>query len=474
MEALSETHDLNASIPLAAQSSSPLTSNTAITIISQTGQTTSLLNTLSILAQKARILGSSDNPQSLPSFYSNLLILMFNSFQSVVEGGKSALAKLNKTTFQANRNIIIAYSVVLSNIENALSIVYLLFTCYSFYNLQKSRKRAYEKLLAMSKRQMQSQQKHSLEEWNFSSQNKVDDNLDATEYYHDRKIINKNCFEQNHQSEQLSKHNEALFALSKDLKMISPPNEKALLVPLLRQLNCNDEENEQPRGFLRHTVPDTEWEDHLEKQLERLTTSFESLPPAVTGVHITLMLIVFCFNYLVTVVAIEVVVQLTMKFRQFIASLIVSGLRPTMLLIIQFLVLRLGSRGSEIVPPTRIEYPYSTNPVWRSSDHLSDDSVKLASILKGMHTFFLNMHHQVHFGNIEITKTNDAMIYGLPTKRASVSLNARSLLTTKLCFSGNTSICDEISMSYWLARFSDDAPPSLLSLFTRLSNFIEL
>ncbi|KAH7826167.1 uncharacterized protein MONOS_11917 [Monocercomonoides exilis] len=595
--------------------------------VTQVHKPTSMMDLLAILVQKARLIGSSDSPETNPDFHTNIMFLMCNTFQSAVEGGKKILFAMYQSTSDANDRIITSYSVVLSNVVNLLSIIYLIFSIVIMYDIISQRKSTYAKLYSMTKQQVQEQLRLVITGMNHKKSEGIEGQFDeedadcfeprGKEYeYADTRLddaaslnpsdsmnplliqrepslfgssaqfpsprpqlqsqasqpllppstslsmlqfqaqsprvrmpsplknnvsaenpqqplsaqqipsssispmrssqamvlqcrsssfstpyspqsntntgANADCFQATSSSFSSSSSSSSnssstasfppVFPLMSnasfssgskfpDLSALSALNKK--LPPLLRDLNENDEEHEQPRGFLRRTVADDEWEQQLFTDLDKMEDGFKHFPADFSVVDIIMMLSIFVFNYLCTVAAIEVVAQLTIAFKDYIAMLIVSGLRPSVLVMIQVIMMRIVTNDASIDIPNRMEYAYSTNPAWNSTDHMCTDRKVLATIMFKLNSYLNRMHRQIHFGNHDAAKTSDFIIDNLPNTRAPTAVNGEALLHNKECFVQNKETCSSLDLTTRLYRYSELAPPSLMMIYTRLCTQIQ-
>lgn len=87
-----------------------------------------------------------------------------------------------------------------------------------------------------------------------------------------------------------------------------------------------------------------------------------------------------------------------MRFSSIPSSLIVSSFRIPILRTMQCVLIRACFPDSPTIATfDRILFPTATNPVWNSSDHISDDPRVLVGLLTRLADYIQALHIRTHF-----------------------------------------------------------------------------
>ncbi|KAK2947550.1 hypothetical protein BLNAU_17517 [Blattamonas nauphoetae] len=116
-------------------------------------------------------------------------------------------------------------------------------------------------------------------------------------------------------------------------------------------------------------------------------------------------------------------------------NITLSGMRNSILSLIEFLNIRLLYNYANITPkdPT-ITFPTSTNPVMKGFEHLSHNKTELYGLLVKSSKYFQQLHSATHFGVSEFSHTDDSYFDDVITSRLSTEDNEKTLLRQQECY----------------------------------------
>ncbi|KAK2963513.1 hypothetical protein BLNAU_1556 [Blattamonas nauphoetae] len=227
------------------------------------------------------------------------------------------------------------------------------------------------------------------------------------------------------------------------------------------------------KGYVVGAVDDSKWYNKAEAELARLMDLYNNLPSPVSGRIILLISSSIITILLLGIVLIVYAYVQVATFSQFNTNIVQSGLRTTILAMIEFLNLRLVFNFPHIVPsdPT-IDFPESTNPVWTGFQHISANQTLLYELLNQCSHYFQGLHSAAHYGKSKDSVTGDTMIDTLNPTRLGLEDNEKTLLRLQECFAeeSDKDLCKEPE------RVFDTYFPiyGLSTLISQLNMYIEL
>eukprot|EP00770_Monocercomonoides_exilis_P012323 MONOS_12267.1-p1 / transcript=MONOS_12267.1 / gene=MONOS_12267 / organism=Monocercomonoides_exilis_PA203 / gene_product=unspecified product / transcript_product=unspecified product / location=Mono_scaffold00668:12365-15958(-) / protein_length=1198 / sequence_SO=supercontig / SO=protein_coding / is_pseudo=false len=207
----------------------------------------------------------------------------------------------------------------------------------------------------------------------------------------------------------------------------------------------DDEDAEKNRrmGLIRNAIEDTAWEEGMEKEIEKYAFAYKQLPSPVTKKIIitTVLSMILGIHAISTAVAL-VSVYVT-GYKPTSANIILSGMRASILLQIQFLLTSILQPIPMLKTDQSIKFPRSYNPVMHNSSHCSGSQVTARDMLVPMSKYFEAVHLDCHFGDSDYTLTNDFTYDSVPVTRMKTKFNKETLMKEVDCFLANSDDCSQ-------------------------------
>jgi hemerythrin len=206
----------------------------------------------------------------------------------------------------------------------------------------------------------------------------------------------------------------------------------------------DDEEADASQGFLRNAVEDAKWEEKLDESITRLQAAYKALPLPLTPRFILNIVMSFWVIIAVGAAVITLVVVMVLRYRPASINIIYSGSRPFILIDILYFVNRLLFPCPELENSPFIDLPRSSNPVWKSSAHMSSNVTLINELIKGCSDYFQKLHIATHFGDSAFTVTTDPVFDALDTDRLAPAENRIYLFDTEDCYVASGTPCSAL------------------------------
>ncbi|KAH7827860.1 uncharacterized protein MONOS_286 [Monocercomonoides exilis] len=203
-----------------------------------------------------------------------------------------------------------------------------------------------------------------------------------------------------------------------------------------------EEEDEAMRGFVRHAVEDTRWEEKLEADTQKLQEYYEELPSPITRSMVMHIVSSMVFGLLVVGASVIVVNVFVNEYSNTAANVVTSGLRTSALAQIEYLSMRLAFLFNNINTVEYVKFSHNSNPVWGDSSHVSDQPEVIMQLLVGVSDYFQHIHSRCHYGMTQYGVTNDTLLDQIPVRRLSKANNERALLKESNCFLESEEACE--------------------------------
>ncbi|KAA6369621.1 MAG: hypothetical protein EZS28_034852, partial [Streblomastix strix] len=140
-------------------------------------------------------------------------------------------------------------------------------------------------------------------------------------------------------------------------------------------------------GYIRDEIEDQQWTEQINKNEKQLQDLHNQIPsPIVTRNYIN-MFIACLMVAVMNLVQLIVVVVYVKSYSGVPSTIILSGMRPPSLAILQYLLLRVFITYKCIVPLHHVTFPLVTHPMWQDDSHVSSDQkliLTLAELLDGV------------------------------------------------------------------------------------------
>lgn len=442
-----------------------------------------LLNALTTAANKLQRLsfyiGSVVNttavfPPPMPTYYDDLMYLMYNAPQPFVESCKRALLSLYVETHEVNTQAIKEYDLIIS-IVGAASVVFdiLLFTVAAKV-ISAERRMAYMSLLETPHFRIQQEIRRlfasdSNEEGDGEGEGvkEIGDTTTPFEVSETEMIcteteivgapqMNMQMNEQTEKMEQISeeasaavsasvlgvpvkKHAKKLNEKVLEKKRLKREQENKLLSQLKVYLRKQREQQEDyddeevQKGILHNVIEDDEWEELVLKNTQNLSQTIKSFP--IIATRSTILRMIGCVSMICICIFATVfsVVSAMSSAGTQADNLLFSGMRTPILIMIQTVAVRMAFPDSGFTPYPE-NFVRTTNPVWKGSEHMSNDTAVLMKLLLGLSDYFRAMHLSTHFGESPYTSTKDSLFDRMKVQRIDAEMNADLLLRKSECF----------------------------------------
>ncbi|KAA6395642.1 MAG: hypothetical protein EZS28_008833 [Streblomastix strix] len=223
------------------------------------------------------------------------------------------------------------------------------------------------------------------------------------------------------------------------------------------------------RGIIRHQIEDQKWEEQLDLQINKLRYAYDQLPQPILLKHIVEIIIVFAVFIASMVSGIVVLVIYVNMYSETAGGIVISGMRPPILALMQFFMLRMiiSYDTLDIIKP--VEF-VTTNPIWNNSDHVSQNRTRLVELMQSASLYFQRLHTAIQFSSLTSGGTNDVQIDQIYSVRQDTDTNAELLLTMKDCFLTSEEACSTAQPN----RIFHQSPPffGLASLISRMRLYI--
>lgn len=215
------------------------------------------------------------------------------------------------------------------------------------------------------------------------------------------------------------------------------------MMPQVRIPDDEDEAEEAMRGIIRNVVPDSKWEDKLDADMQKLASMFASFPSALsTKMFIQTLAGVLVF--LVCGLALGLCGFFMCAAHDSLApSIFLSGLRPTILSMIHYFLLRMThDNTAALTYISNVDYPKSTNPVWRNSSHFTTDRQQMMDYIFSLMSYYDRIHSSVHYGAENSQDTGDRIVDLVKASHADIDLNTKMLFEEKDCYLEHEYMCN--------------------------------
>ncbi|KAK2954266.1 hypothetical protein BLNAU_10765 [Blattamonas nauphoetae] len=200
-------------------------------------------------------------------------------------------------------------------------------------------------------------------------------------------------------------------------------------------LLASGQASEAQKGYIRDVIKDEKWVEKIEKDVQNLTQMHLNLPsPLSTGIVVNIMLSMG-LGLVILISLVVVAIVMVNQFNRSNVNITMSGMRTSILSLIEFLNLRILFPDSHLVPfDDKIDFSRSTNPVCTGFQFLSDDVDELYPLLVKSSAYFQQLHSATHYGDSEYAFANDSYYDNVPTTRLSTKENEATLLQNGNCF----------------------------------------
>ncbi|KAK2963386.1 hypothetical protein BLNAU_1428 [Blattamonas nauphoetae] len=193
--------------------------------------------------------------------------------------------------------------------------------------------------------------------------------------------------------------------------------------------------SDSQKGFLRKVINDEKWEEKLTVDIDTLTITHSSLPSPLSKS----MLACISLNMLLGLASIlslaVLAIVLVTRYKRTNYNITVSGMRTSILALVEFLNLRLLFPFANICPTdANITFDRSTNPVFKGYEHLTIDKDQIYALLAKSSNYFQQLHSATHYGESVYALTNDSYYDDFDMTRLSTEDNEKTLLRQNMCF----------------------------------------
>ncbi|KAK2954496.1 hypothetical protein BLNAU_10516 [Blattamonas nauphoetae] len=136
------------------------------------------------------------------------------------------------------------------------------------------------------------------------------------------------------------------------------------------------------KGYIRNVIPDEKWEEKGYADIETLTHMHANLPSPLSFGIIIRVVLNLSLGILAIVALAVVSVVLVLQYSKTNVNITMSGMRTSVLSLIEFLNLRILYNYANVTPKDpNITFPRSTNPVFKGFEHLSRNRTQIYRVV---------------------------------------------------------------------------------------------
>ncbi|KAK2944990.1 hypothetical protein BLNAU_20067 [Blattamonas nauphoetae] len=194
------------------------------------------------------------------------------------------------------------------------------------------------------------------------------------------------------------------------------------------------------KGYVRDVVPDEKWEEKGYADIDTLTHMHANLPSPLSFGIVIRVVLNLSLGVLAIVALAVVTVVLVLEYSNTNVNITMSGMRTSVLSLIEYLNVRILFNYANVTPKHNITFPRSTNPVFKGFEHLSNDRSEVYSLLVKASAYFQQLHSATHYGDSIYARTNDTYYDDVITERLSTDENEKTLLQSAECFMETTEV----------------------------------
>jgi hemerythrin len=206
-----------------------------------------------------------------------------------------------------------------------------------------------------------------------------------------------------------------------------------------------DAEAERAMGFVRNAVEDVKWEGRFDGAVQKLQAAYKQLPVPITGRFVLYIGLDFAVLLGIGVALICVVIFTVLGYAPTSSTIIISNSRLFILADVYYFAIRAVYPCVELENSPVIELPRSTNPVWKSSAHMSGNQTLLMELAKGCADYFRAINQAAHYGTSPFSVSHDPVFDEITTHRLSAGDNARVLFSEVGCYADPDVVCSELN-----------------------------